>query len=220
MEPGCEQYCERELDEVERRGGRVYFHLGAWRDGQWSSSRRLGHAPHSSHWPPRRPNGGPVREARSDPRGPQPGLAVALTMRFGRAGPGGPTRGPGSAGLPPTREEPGSGCRVGRWCLSVPHLRRNWEGVGSTAAPAPAIVPRAEGGRVRGGLGPRPNWVLPQLPQLVEDRERVLALAPQPPVPAEGADQQEASGHAAGGDGLLDRKTNHTQRRPWGMSGA
>jgi hypothetical protein len=170
---------------------------------------------------------GPEEAKRGDRRGrrgltlgAQPGLAVALTMRFGRAGPGGPTRGPGSAGLPPTREEPGSGCRVGRWCLSVPHLRRNWEGVGSTAAPAPAIVPRAEGGRVRGGLGPRPNWVLPQLPQLVEDRERVLALAPQPPAPAEGADQQKASDHAAGGDGLLDRKTNHTQRRPWGMSGA
>ena len=32
MEPGCEQYCERELDEVEVQGGRVYLHLGAWRD--------------------------------------------------------------------------------------------------------------------------------------------------------------------------------------------
>ena len=31
-----------------------------------------------------------------------------------------------------------SGATWGRWCLSVPHLRRNWEGVGSTAAPAPA----------------------------------------------------------------------------------
>jgi hypothetical protein len=32
MEPGCEQSCERELDEVEWQGGRVYIHLGAWRD--------------------------------------------------------------------------------------------------------------------------------------------------------------------------------------------
>lgn len=33
MEPGCEEYCERELDEVEVQGGRLYLHLGAWRDG-------------------------------------------------------------------------------------------------------------------------------------------------------------------------------------------
>ena len=32
MEPGCEEYCEREVDEVEWQGGRVYLHLGAWRD--------------------------------------------------------------------------------------------------------------------------------------------------------------------------------------------
>jgi hypothetical protein len=51
----------------------------------------------------------------------------------------------------------GSGCRLGRWCLSVPRLRRNWEGVGSTAAPAPAVVPRAERGvGFRGGPGPQP----------------------------------------------------------------
>jgi hypothetical protein len=184
MEPGCEQYCERELDEVEWRGGRVYFHLGAWRDGQWSSSRRLGHAPHSSHWPRGGQTGGPAREARSDPRGST--WAGSRSDHEILAGPGrvAPTRRPGSAGLPP--DPGGTRLRVprGRWCLSVPHLRRNWEGVGSTAAPAPAIVPRAEGGRVRGGLGPRPNWVLPQLPQLVEDRERVLALAPQPPAPS------------------------------------
>jgi hypothetical protein len=34
MEPGCDQYCERELDEVGWQGGRVYLHLGAWRDGR------------------------------------------------------------------------------------------------------------------------------------------------------------------------------------------
>jgi hypothetical protein len=32
MEPGCEEYCEREVDEVEWQGGRVYLHLGARRD--------------------------------------------------------------------------------------------------------------------------------------------------------------------------------------------
>ena len=32
MEPGCEEYCEREVDEAERQGGRVYLHLGARRD--------------------------------------------------------------------------------------------------------------------------------------------------------------------------------------------
>jgi hypothetical protein len=29
MEPGCEEYCER---EVEWQGGRVYLHLGVRRD--------------------------------------------------------------------------------------------------------------------------------------------------------------------------------------------
>jgi hypothetical protein len=29
MEAGCEEYCEREVDEVEWQGGRVYLHLGA-----------------------------------------------------------------------------------------------------------------------------------------------------------------------------------------------
>jgi hypothetical protein len=28
----CEEYCEREVDEVEWQGGRVYLHLGARRD--------------------------------------------------------------------------------------------------------------------------------------------------------------------------------------------
>ena len=32
MEPGCEEYCEREVDEVEWQGGRVYLHLGVRRD--------------------------------------------------------------------------------------------------------------------------------------------------------------------------------------------
>jgi hypothetical protein len=33
FEAGCEDYCEREVDEVEWQGGRVYLHLGAWLDG-------------------------------------------------------------------------------------------------------------------------------------------------------------------------------------------
>jgi hypothetical protein len=32
MEAGCEEYCEREVDELEWQGGRVYLHLGARRD--------------------------------------------------------------------------------------------------------------------------------------------------------------------------------------------
>jgi hypothetical protein len=32
FEAGCEDYCEREVDEVEWQGGRVYMHLGARRD--------------------------------------------------------------------------------------------------------------------------------------------------------------------------------------------
>jgi hypothetical protein len=32
FEAACEDYCEREVDEVEWQGGRVYLHLGAWRD--------------------------------------------------------------------------------------------------------------------------------------------------------------------------------------------
>jgi hypothetical protein len=31
FEPGCEEYCEREVDEVEWLGGRVYLHLGVRR---------------------------------------------------------------------------------------------------------------------------------------------------------------------------------------------
>lgn len=29
MEPGLREYCEREIDEIEWQGGRVYLHLGA-----------------------------------------------------------------------------------------------------------------------------------------------------------------------------------------------
>jgi hypothetical protein len=32
FEAGCEEYCEREVDEVECRGGQVYLHLGVRRD--------------------------------------------------------------------------------------------------------------------------------------------------------------------------------------------
>jgi hypothetical protein len=32
FEAGCEEYCEREVDQVERPGERIYLHLGARRD--------------------------------------------------------------------------------------------------------------------------------------------------------------------------------------------
>jgi hypothetical protein len=32
FEAGCEDYCEREIDEVEVQSGRVYLHLGGRRD--------------------------------------------------------------------------------------------------------------------------------------------------------------------------------------------
>jgi hypothetical protein len=32
FEAGCEDYCEREVDEVEWQGGRESLHLGAHRD--------------------------------------------------------------------------------------------------------------------------------------------------------------------------------------------
>ena len=32
FEASCEEYCEREVDEAEWQGGRVYRHLGARRD--------------------------------------------------------------------------------------------------------------------------------------------------------------------------------------------
>jgi hypothetical protein len=32
FEAGCEEYCEREVDEVEHQGDRIYLHLGARRD--------------------------------------------------------------------------------------------------------------------------------------------------------------------------------------------
>jgi hypothetical protein len=32
LEAGCQDHCEREVDEVEWQGGRVHLHLGARRD--------------------------------------------------------------------------------------------------------------------------------------------------------------------------------------------
>jgi hypothetical protein len=32
LEPGCEEYCEREIDEVEGTAHRVYLHLGLHRN--------------------------------------------------------------------------------------------------------------------------------------------------------------------------------------------
>jgi hypothetical protein len=31
FEAGCEEYCEREVDELELQGGQVYLHLGVRR---------------------------------------------------------------------------------------------------------------------------------------------------------------------------------------------
>jgi hypothetical protein len=39
-EPGCQDYCEREVDELELKGGRFYLHLGARRDGPRNPLRR------------------------------------------------------------------------------------------------------------------------------------------------------------------------------------
>jgi hypothetical protein len=36
FEAGCEDYCERELDEVKWQGGRVYLHL----DARWDDPSR------------------------------------------------------------------------------------------------------------------------------------------------------------------------------------
>jgi hypothetical protein len=41
FEAGCEDYCEREVDEVEWQGGRVYLHLGARRDARREARRRV-----------------------------------------------------------------------------------------------------------------------------------------------------------------------------------
>jgi hypothetical protein len=38
FEPGCEDYCEREVDEVEWQGGRAHLHLGARRDDRRATS--------------------------------------------------------------------------------------------------------------------------------------------------------------------------------------
>jgi hypothetical protein len=48
MEPGCEEYCEREIDEVEWQGGRVYLHLGARGTPRRTADRlrRAGPVPH------------------------------------------------------------------------------------------------------------------------------------------------------------------------------
>ena len=39
FEAGCEDYCEREIDELELQGGQVYLHLGARRDEHRGGSR-------------------------------------------------------------------------------------------------------------------------------------------------------------------------------------
>jgi hypothetical protein len=53
FEAGCDDYCEREVDELDLQGGRVYLHLGARRDVRPSRDRY---------------------ELRDDPPSPPPGL--------------------------------------------------------------------------------------------------------------------------------------------------
>jgi hypothetical protein len=42
FEAGCEEYCEREVDEVEWQGDWVYLHLGVRWDQHQAFSRRPG----------------------------------------------------------------------------------------------------------------------------------------------------------------------------------
>jgi hypothetical protein len=42
FEAGCKDYCEREVDEVEWQGDRVYLHLGARRDDRRGRSQSDG----------------------------------------------------------------------------------------------------------------------------------------------------------------------------------
>jgi hypothetical protein len=39
FEAGCEDYCERKVDEFECQGGRVYLHVGARRDDLPAATR-------------------------------------------------------------------------------------------------------------------------------------------------------------------------------------
>jgi hypothetical protein len=40
LEPGCEEYCEREIDDVERTSHRVCLHLGLHRDDRREDAHR------------------------------------------------------------------------------------------------------------------------------------------------------------------------------------
>jgi hypothetical protein len=42
FEPGCEQYLEREIDEIEWLGDRVYLHLGVCHDDPDNHAPRSG----------------------------------------------------------------------------------------------------------------------------------------------------------------------------------
>jgi hypothetical protein len=56
FEAGCEEYCEREVDELELQGGRVYLHLGVRLDDPPRGSAVGGH--------PRRGPAGGLRRPR------------------------------------------------------------------------------------------------------------------------------------------------------------
>jgi hypothetical protein len=69
FEAGCEEYCEREVDEVEWQGGRVYLHLGARRKAKrWV--RWVRRAAAGALRRPRSGSGGRSAPARSRARPP------------------------------------------------------------------------------------------------------------------------------------------------------
>jgi hypothetical protein len=74
FEAGCEDYCKREVDEVEWQGGRVYLHLGARKGDPREASE------------PRRSGGA----------APSPGAGSGRCSRSGSApgSPGAPARPP------------------------------------------------------------------------------------------------------------------------------
>jgi hypothetical protein len=42
LEPGCDEYCEREIDDVERTARHVYLHLGLRRDDRHKQGAEQG----------------------------------------------------------------------------------------------------------------------------------------------------------------------------------
>jgi hypothetical protein len=51
FEAGCENYCEREVDEVEWQGGRVYLHPGVAATTHREAKRRSRPSTEDGRWP-------------------------------------------------------------------------------------------------------------------------------------------------------------------------